>query len=55
MTNFTCQPGSIYWSKVKKKKNVRALTQLAIFARLAFTSPSKNCDKQMTFIDRVRL
>jgi hypothetical protein len=39
--------------KVKKKESVRAHTQLAILARLAFTSPAKIVTIQMTFIVRV--
>jgi hypothetical protein len=31
--------------KIKKKRRVRADTQPPVFARLAFTSPGKNCDK----------
>jgi hypothetical protein len=37
----------------QKKKNVRAHKLLALFARLAYTSPGKKCDKQLTHIVRV--
>jgi hypothetical protein len=37
----------------QKKKSVRDHTQHPIFARLAFQSPGKNRDKQLTFIVRV--
>ena len=37
----------------KRKKSVRGIKPLAVFARLAFTSPGKNRDKQLTFIVRV--
>jgi hypothetical protein len=37
----------------KRKKNVRAHTQLTVFARLAFTPPSKNCDKFINATVRV--
>jgi hypothetical protein len=37
----------------KEKKSDRADKPLAVFARLAFTSPGKNHDKQLTFIVRV--
>jgi hypothetical protein len=37
----------------QKKKSVRAHTQHPLFARLAFTSPGKKCDKQLTHIVRV--
>jgi hypothetical protein len=39
--------------KIKKKRKLRAHTQHLVFARLAFTSPSKKHDKQLTFIVRV--
>jgi hypothetical protein len=37
----------------KGKKSVRAHKLLAFFARLAYTSPGKKCDKQLTHIVRV--
>jgi hypothetical protein len=37
----------------QREKNVRAAKPLAVFARLAFTSPGKKCDKQLTHIVRV--
>jgi len=40
--------------KDQKKKKVRAHTQHTLFARLAFTNLSKECDKQLTHIVRVR-
>ena len=39
--------------KDQKKKRVRADKPLAFFARLACTSPGKNRDKLIYFIDRV--
>jgi hypothetical protein len=39
--------------KIKRKKKVRAHKLLAVFARLAYTSPGKKCDKQLTHIVRV--
>jgi hypothetical protein len=39
--------------KIKKKKRVRAHTQPPLFARLAYTSPGKKCDEQLTHIVRV--
>jgi hypothetical protein len=39
--------------RLKRKRKVRAHTQHLVFARLAFTSPSKKHDKQLTFIVRV--
>jgi len=39
----------------KKKRGVRVSKTLAVFARLAFTSPGKKCDKQLTHIVRVML
>jgi hypothetical protein len=37
----------------QREKNVRADKPLMVFARLAFTSPGKNRDKQLTHIVRV--
>jgi hypothetical protein len=37
----------------QREKNVRAAKPLMVFARLAFTSPGKNHDKQLTHIVRV--
>ena len=40
--NFSCQPGFERLKKIKKRKNVRAHTQLAIFGGLASEmSPAK--------------
>ena len=39
--------------KDQKKKEGSADKPLALFARLAFTSPGKKCDKQLSFIVRV--
>jgi hypothetical protein len=39
--------------KIKKKRRVRADTQPLVFARLAFTSPGKNCDKLINYTVRV--
>ena len=52
--SFLCQPNSKWLWKIKRKKKVRAHTQLAVFARLAFTSPGKNRDKLMNYTGRVR-
>ena len=41
--------------KIKKKRKVRAHTQHLVFARLAFTSPRKKHDKQLTLIVRVSI
>jgi hypothetical protein len=38
----------------KEKRSVRADKPLAVLAGLAYTNLSKNRDKQLTFIDRVR-
>jgi len=38
----------------KEKRRVRVSKTLAVFARLAYTSPGKKCDKQLTHIVRVR-
>ena len=38
----------------QREKNVRAAKPLMVFSRLAFTSPGKNHDKQLTHIVRVR-
>jgi hypothetical protein len=51
-TNLSGQP-IVTVQKIKKKRKVRAHTQHLVFARLAFTSPSKKHDKQLTFIVRV--
>jgi hypothetical protein len=51
-TNLSGQP-TVALQKIKKKRKVRAHTQHLVFARLAFTSPSKKHDKQLTFIVRV--
>jgi len=37
----------------KREESVRAHKLLAVFARLAFTSPCKNCDKFITPTVRV--
>jgi hypothetical protein len=37
----------------KEKRGVRVSKTLAVFARLAYTSPGKKCDKQLTHIVRV--
>jgi hypothetical protein len=52
ITNFSGQP-TVREQKIKRKRKVRAHTQHLVFARLAFTSPSKKHDKQLTFIVRV--
>ena len=39
----------------QKEENVRADKPLMVFARLAFTSPGKNHDKQLTHIVRVSI
>jgi hypothetical protein len=36
--------------KVKKKKNVRAHTQLAVSTRLAFTSPAKTVTSKLLLL-----
>jgi hypothetical protein len=38
---------------IKRRKSVRSPKLLAFFARLAFTSPGKNCDKFITPTVRV--
>jgi len=47
-------PAGCYEDKrSKEKRRVRVSKTLAVFARLAYTSPGKKCDKQLTHIVRV--
>jgi len=41
------------YKRSKEERGVRVSKTLAVFARLAFTSPGKKCDKQLTHIVRV--
>jgi len=41
------------YKRLKEKRGVRVSKTLAVFARLAYTSPGKKCDKQLTHIVRV--
>ena len=50
---YLSQPGCGMMINGQREKNVRAAKPLAVFARLAFTSPGKKCDKQLTHIVRV--
>ena len=52
-SKFSGQPSRETGKKIKKKRNVRACKTLVVLARLAFTSPGKNRDKQLTYIVRV--